>query len=57
MTDPTKFRPIADYHIVRFIHKFNPEDQTILQVNFDTLNINYEAKKRRLINDALYTRV
>jgi hypothetical protein len=31
MPDPTKFRPIADHHIVRLIHKFNPEVQDIVQ--------------------------
>jgi hypothetical protein len=36
MPDPTKFRPIADHHIVRLIHKFNPE-QKIVQVYLDKI--------------------
>jgi hypothetical protein len=31
------FRPIADHHIVRLIHKFNPENQKIGQGYFDKL--------------------
>ena len=31
------FRPIADHHIVRLIHKFNPENQEIVHVYFDKL--------------------
>lgn len=31
MTDPTKYRRIADYHIERLIHKYNPADQKIVQ--------------------------
>jgi len=37
MPDPTKFRPIADHHIVRLIHKFNPEVQDIVQEYSDNL--------------------
>lgn len=33
------FRPIADHHIVRLIHKFNPENQEILYVYFDKLKL------------------
>jgi len=31
ITDPTKYRRIADHHIERLIHKYNPADQEIVQ--------------------------
>jgi hypothetical protein len=37
MPDLTKFRPIADHHIVRLIHKFNHEEQDIIQVYSDKI--------------------
>ena len=31
MSDPTKYRRIADHHIERLIHKYNPADQNFFQ--------------------------
>ena len=31
MSDPTKYRRIADHHIERLIHKYNPADQIFFQ--------------------------
>lgn len=35
MPDPARYRRIADYHIERLIHKYNPADQEIVQKYID----------------------
>jgi hypothetical protein len=57
MPDPARYRRIADHHIERLIHKYNPADQEIIQEYIDMVRAQQGtgAARVRSIVEILFT--